>query len=132
MCVWNLKMEEKKRWATRTKAKMNTPDLPQEMIPPRPQSKKYFVEPNSHESPAAAEAAAILRPDTSWLLVDDDSHSARENGPLKGDWRAVSISDENMFAILLFDTVAHEDDIEIWNENECKKLYKIIRKKVIS
>ncbi len=84
------------------------------MIPPRPQSKKYFVEPNSQESPDAAAAAAMLRPETSWLLVD--SHSARENGPLKGDWRADSISDENnifsIFGIILHTVRSRE---WVWN-----------------
>lgn len=56
------------------------------MIPPRPHNRKYFVDPNSHESPPADAPPA-------------DAQLATVNGPLNGELRAVSnIELNNIFA----------------------------------
>lgn len=67
--------------------------LPHEMIPPRPHSRKYLVDPNSHESvlsPAEPGAAA--------------SHLATVNGPLNGELFDDSNIELNMMSKFLLQT----------------------------
>lgn len=66
--------------------------IPHEMMPPRPHNKKYFVEPNSHESTTADPAGAA------------DSHLATVNGPLNGEFFDESNSELNMMSKFLLQT----------------------------
>lgn len=59
-------------------------NLPQEMIPPRPHNKKYFVDPNSQESPVVATALGAAA-----------SHCTRVSGPLNGELREDSSNELN-------------------------------------